>query len=114
DPARLVSSAASLAYAAFATTAPNAKAMACIRCFRMTIQSSRVCAKIAMFRDIGKALQHDVRQIISLTSRALSAKNRAGPADVAELVDALGLGSSAARRGGSSPLIRTNAPFANA
>ena len=30
-----------------------------------------------------------------------------GPADVAELVDALGLGSSAARRGGASPLIRT-------
>ena len=28
-------------------------------------------------------------------------------ADVAELVDALDLGSSAARRGGSSPLIRT-------
>ncbi len=28
-------------------------------------------------------------------------------ADVAELVDALGLGSSAERRGGSSPLIRT-------
>lgn len=30
-----------------------------------------------------------------------------GFADVAELVDALDLGSSAARRGGSSPLIRT-------
>ena len=28
-------------------------------------------------------------------------------ADVAELVDALDLGSSAARRGGSSPFIRT-------
>lgn len=32
-------------------------------------------------------------------------------ADVAELVDALDLGSSAARRGGSSPLIRTTALF---
>ena len=31
-----------------------------------------------------------------------------GDADVAELVDALDLGSSAERRGGSSPLIRTN------
>jgi hypothetical protein len=31
-----------------------------------------------------------------------------GFADVAELVDALDLGSSAARRGGSSPFIRTN------
>ena len=30
-------------------------------------------------------------------------------ADVAELADALDLGSSAVRRGGSSPLIRTNA-----
>ena len=30
-------------------------------------------------------------------------------ADVAELVDALDLGSSAERRGGSSPLIRTTA-----
>jgi hypothetical protein len=29
-------------------------------------------------------------------------------ADVAELVDALDLGSSAERRGGSSPFIRTN------
>jgi hypothetical protein len=29
-------------------------------------------------------------------------------ADVAELVDALDLGSSAARRGGSSPFIRTS------
>ena len=29
-------------------------------------------------------------------------------ADVAELVDALDLGSSAARHGGSSPSIRTN------
>ena len=32
----------------------------------------------------------------------------AGVAGVAELVDALDLGSSAARRGGSSPLARTN------
>ena len=32
-------------------------------------------------------------------------------ADVAELVDALGLGSSAARRGGSSPFIRTNIEY---
>jgi len=32
-------------------------------------------------------------------------------ADVAELVDALDLGSSAARRGGSSPLIRTSPPL---
>lgn len=30
-----------------------------------------------------------------------------GNADVAELVDALDLGSSAERRGGSSPFIRT-------
>ncbi|CCV07389.1 hypothetical protein MESS2_550001 [Mesorhizobium metallidurans STM 2683] len=30
-----------------------------------------------------------------------------GTADVAELVDALDLGSSAERRGGSSPFIRT-------
>jgi hypothetical protein len=32
---------------------------------------------------------------------------RRSSADVAELVDALDLGSSAVRRGGSSPLIRT-------
>ena len=31
-------------------------------------------------------------------------------ADVAELVDALDLGSSAERRGGSSPFIRTKSP----
>jgi hypothetical protein len=34
-------------------------------------------------------------------------KTRSPDADVAELVDALDLGSSAVRRGGSSPLIRT-------
>ena len=39
--------------------------------------------------------------------RIMSAWDLAANADVAELVDALDLGSSAARRGGSSPLIRT-------
>ncbi len=33
------------------------------------------------------------------------------PADVAELVDALVLGTSAARRGGSSPFIRIRFSF---
>ena len=37
---------------------------------------------------------------------------RADLADVAELVDALDLGSSAVRRGGSSPLIRTKPALA--
>ena len=35
-------------------------------------------------------------------------------ADVAELVDALDLGSSGVTRGGSSPLIRTIAPMSRA
>src|SRR5579862_1522023 len=45
-----------------------------------------------------------------LARRARPARRRhaeAARADVAELVDALDLGSSAVRRGGSSPLIRT-------
>ena len=37
----------------------------------------------------------------------MAAWDLAADADVAELVDALDLGSSAERRGGSSPFIRT-------
>ena len=56
-------------------------------------------AAVAIRLDAWARLLHD---------RALGCfYTRYGPADVAELVDALGLGSSAARRGGSSPLIRT-------
>jgi hypothetical protein len=37
-------------------------------------------------------------------------RHKSKNADVAKLVDALDLGSSAARHGGSSPSIRTNRP----
>ncbi len=40
-------------------------------------------------------------------SQSLCSLGKRDLADVAELVDALDLGSSAERRGGSSPLIRT-------
>ena len=43
-----------------------------------------------------------------MTGRAREWYNKARDAGVAELADALDLGSSAARRGGSSPLVRTN------
>ena len=42
-----------------------------------------------------------------LTQRHFSCYNEDIPADVAELADALDLGSSAARRMGSTPFIRT-------
>ncbi len=49
-----------------------------------------------------------------LARTAVSSVEALNNADVAELVDALDLGSSAARRGGSSPLIRTKAGPAGA
>ena len=49
-------------------------------------------------------LLHAVRPVAKTPS---SASERNGPAGVAELVDALDLGSSDSRRGGSSPSART-------
>ena len=48
-----------------------------------------------------------LRRRAALAARAAILSIGSRRADVAELVDALDLGSSAARRGGSSPLIRT-------
>ena len=47
------------------------------------------------------------KKLLLEIEKPLSYKRNLWLADVAELVDALDLGSSAARRGGSSPFIRT-------
>ena len=50
-------------------------------------------------------MEHHLRREID---RVMALMGWRADADVAELVDALDLGSSAERRGGSSPFIRTN------
>src|SRR5690606_15843861 len=71
--------------------------------------------------DAGWAKSAGARAKLSLTGQRSWARPRANSAPgvrarhagVAELADALDLGSSAARRGGSTPLTRTNRPPAH-